>query len=259
MTFELSPDQQALQASAHTFAAEHIVPAAGAIDRDGVIPQALLASIEQRGLVTAQTPASLAIVAIEEWATASAAVSAAAGLAYGVESAASAASAEADAQLPGLRGLGAIDALLQSLAPAGVTRARLVLAAVAVGIGRAALDEALSAMRASGDRPSGDAGERPHWVLADAATEVEAARLLTQKAAQALDRGDGHAEASLAKAFAADVAQRAVEAALRILGPAGYRRGTVSERLTRDAQAMALLGGTSEEQRGIVADATLPI
>jgi alkylation response protein AidB-like acyl-CoA dehydrogenase len=235
MTFELSSEQQSLQARARALAAEHIRPVAEAIDRDAAIAANLLAEIERAKLVHAS-----------------------AGVAYASGAAGALWTEGGDAQLPGLRGLGALDEQLRTLAPAAVTRVRIVLAAVAVGIGRAALDEALAAMRASGDRPSGDPDERPHWVLADAATEVDAARLLTQKAAQALDRGQGEAEASLAKVFAADVAGRAVEAALRILGPGGYRRGTVTERLTRDARAIALLGGTAEEQRAIVADLTLP-
>lgn len=255
MTFELSSEQQALQARARTAAAEHIRPVADAIDRDGAIANSLRTEIERANLVHAQTSASDVALVVEEWACASAAVAAAAGIASA--SGAAGWSAGADAQLPGLRGLGPIDEHLRTLSKAAVTRVRIVLAAVAVGIGRAALDEALAAMRASGDRPSGDADERPHWVLADAATEVDAARLLTQTAAQALDRGQGQAEASLAKVFAADVAERAVAAALRILGPTGYRLGTVTERLTRDARAIALLGGTAEEQRAIVADLTL--
>jgi alkylation response protein AidB-like acyl-CoA dehydrogenase len=258
MTFELSADETALQASAKAVAAEHILPRAASIDQDGTIPQSVRAAIEQAGIVTDQISAANLALMVEEWATASAAVAAVAGLAAVGPKGDAVWSSSADVTLPGLRGLGAIDTLIAALAPAAVPKARVVLAAVAVGIGRAALDEALSVMRAAGDRAGGNADERPHWVLADAATEVEAARLLTHKAAQAIDAGDGQAAASLAKVFAADVAGRAVEAALRILGPQGYRRGTVTERLSRDARAIALLGGTAEEQRAIVADATLP-
>jgi alkylation response protein AidB-like acyl-CoA dehydrogenase len=258
MTFELSADEKALQARAAAVAAEHIVPRAASIDRDGVIPQSVRAAIEEARIAIERASAADLALVIEEWATASGAVAAVAGLALVSPNSDAVWGSGADATLPGLRGLGAIDATIAGLAPAGVTKARVVLAAVAVGIGRAALDEALSVMRAAGDRAGGTADERPHWVLADAATEVEAARLLTHKAGQAIDAGDGRAEASLAKVFAADVAERAVEAALRVLGPDGYRRGTVTERLTRDARAIQLLGGTSEEQRAIVADLTLP-
>lgn len=247
MTFELSSEQQALQARAKSLAAEQITPAAEAVDRDAAIPASLRAAIAQASLIQASSSAADAIVVTEECAVASAAAGVAIGLAY-----AGVVEPPADAALPGLRGLGAFG----ELAPAALTRTRLVLAAAAVGIARAAVDEALRAARAAGDRPSGNADERPHWVLADAATEVDAARLLTQKAAQAVEAGAGDAEVSLAKLFAADVAERAVDAALRILGPSGYRRGAVLERLARDARAIAYLGGTAEEQRAIVADLT---
>jgi alkylation response protein AidB-like acyl-CoA dehydrogenase len=258
MTFELSADEKALQARATALATEHILPRAASIDQDGAVPQSVRTAIEQAGIVIQQSSAADLALVIEEWATASGAVATVAGLAAVSPKGDDVWGSGADVTLPGLRGVGAIDALIAALTPAGVTRARVVLAAVAVGIGRAALDEALTVMRAAGDRAGGNADERPHWVLADAATEVEAARLLTHQAAQAIDAGDGKAEASLAKVFAADVAERAVEAALRVLGPDGYRRGTVTERLTRDARAIQLLGGTSEEQRAIVADLTLP-
>lgn len=258
MTFELSAEQKALQARARALAVEQIAPAASSVDLEATIPHALRASIEQAGIANTQTSASDLALVIEELATASAAVSASAGLAAISTASDAVWNSSADPALPGLRGLGAIDALIAALPPNAIAKARLIFAAVAVGIGRAALDEALHVMRASGDRATGDADERPHWVLSDAATELEAARLLTHRAAQAIDAGDGAADASLAKVFGADVAGRAVEAALRILGPTGYRLGTITERLSRDARAIALLGGTAEEQRAIVADATLP-
>lgn len=253
MTFELSSEQQALQARAHAAATERVAPLADAIDANAAIPTIL--GLDD--LLVADQSIVDSIVVIEELATASAAVAAAAGL----RQAGLTARAAADADLPGLRGLGAIDADLESASEGVGVRAQLVLAAVAVGIGRAAVDQALAAIRASGDRPSGDPDDRPHWALADAATEVEGARLLTVKAAQSVARGDGHdgrADARLAKLFAADVAARAVDAALRILGPAGYRRGTVTERLTRDARTIGLLGGTPEAERAAIATATLP-
>lgn len=258
MTFELSSEQQTLRTRAKALAAEQIAPAAEAIDRDAAISSGLRTELESARLLHAQTRATDVAVVIEEWATASAAVAAAAGLACTGEVSKAVWVERADADAPGLRGLGAIDGHAGTLSAASVARARLVLAAVAIGIGRAALEEALAFMRASGDRPSGSPDERPHWILADAAAELDGARLLTQKAAQAVDRGEGQADASLAKVFAADVAQRTVDAALRILGPGGYRRGTLAERLTRDARAIALVGGTGEEQRAFVADLTLP-
>lgn len=251
MTFELSTEQQALQTRARAVAAEQIAPIAAAVDANAAIP----ATLNLGDLLSASRTPLETVVVIEELAVASAAVVVAIGLqTAGVDSAV----AGADPQRAGLRGLGAIDAELQTLPAAGAARAQLVLAAVAVGIGRAAVDEALATMRAAGDRPGGNADERPHWILADTATEIEGARLLTLKAAQAVERGVGQADARLAKVFAAEIAERAVAAAVRMLGPEGYRRGTVIERLARDARAITMLGGTPDTDRAIVADATLP-
>jgi alkylation response protein AidB-like acyl-CoA dehydrogenase len=258
MTFELSSEQHELQTRARTLAVERIAPLADSIDRDGVIAPDLRGELERAELVSTHTSATDAIVAVEEWATASAAVAAAAGLASTGELARFVWVDQPGSDSPGLRGLGDIDEAFKTLPADAAARSRVVLAAVAVGIGRAALEEALAFMRAAGDRPSGDPDERPHWILADAAAELDGARLLTQKAAQAVDRGQGRADASLAKVFAADLAERAVDAAVRILGPAGYRRGSRLERLTRDARAIALVGGTGEEHRALVADLTLP-
>ncbi|MEW6323247.1 MAG: acyl-CoA dehydrogenase family protein, partial [Acidobacteriota bacterium] len=134
-------------------------------------------------------------------------------------------------------------------------RDRLAVAAVAVGLGRAALEEALTVLRASGDRPGGGVEERPHWVLADAATELDAARLLVhQAAAEAVDE----ARAALAQVFAAGAAMRAVDAAVRVIGAAAYRAGSTLERLARDARATQLLLGTEDQGRAIAAAGLLP-
>jgi alkylation response protein AidB-like acyl-CoA dehydrogenase len=247
MTFELSSEEQALQTRARAVAAEHIAPIAATVDANAAIPDVSAVRDLVRGT---RTPIEMVVV-IEELAATSAAVAAAVALdVVGLSGAAT----DADPQRVGLRGLGAVDAPLSSLPGPGTARAQLALAAVALGIGRAAVDEALAMMRAAGDRPGGNADERPHWMLSDTATELEGARLLTLKAAQA----DGDADARLAKVFAAEVAERAVAAAARILGPDGYRRGAVIERLARDARAITMLGGTPDTDRALVADATLP-
>jgi len=141
--------------------------------------------------------------------------------------------------LPGLLGS---EAALAAVGEANHVRARLVVAAVALGVGRAAIAHAVAAMKAAGVRPGPDE-KAPHWVLANGATEVEAARLLTHEAAQALDRNSGEAATLVAraKAFAAQAAEQAVDAAVRIEGPGGYVRGGVLERLTRDARTLAVI------------------
>ncbi|MGE3275559.1 MAG: acyl-CoA dehydrogenase family protein [Vicinamibacterales bacterium] len=236
MTFDLTPEQIAVRDRARAFAANQVAPAAADIDASRAIPLALM----QAAADLAPETAGEAVVAIEEVAAASAALGVVMTLG---------ATAAGSGDWPGLHGLRAGTATLDA-------RARAGLGAVAVGIGRAALEEAVSVLRAAGDRPTGAASERPHWVLADAATEIDAARLLVARAAQ-VGSEDG-AEAAAAQVFANGAAQRAVDAAIRVVGPSGYRQGSLLERLSRDARALALVFGTEEAQRAIAADATLP-
>jgi alkylation response protein AidB-like acyl-CoA dehydrogenase len=80
----------------------------------------------------------------------------------------------------------------------------------------------------------------PHWAFADGATDVEAARLLTYSAAQMLDRGENADDAiSRAHVFAANAAQRAVDAAIRVVGD--FSRGGVLERLSQDAKTLLFI------------------
>lgn len=141
--------------------------------------------------------------------------------------------------LPGLVGS---EAALAAMGDEHPVRARLVAAAVALGVARAAIAHAVAAMKTAGVKPGPDE-QRPHWVIADSATEVEAARMVTYRAAQALDHGDSMAAVLVAraKAFAANAAEHATDAAIRMEGPGGYVRGGVLERLTRDARTLAVI------------------
>ena len=93
-------------------------------------------------------------------------------------------------------------------------------------------------------------------MLADMATELDAARMLTLRAAAA--RHDAGApvrrRAAMAKLFASEAAHRAADKAMQILASAGYRRGSRVERLFRDVRATELYQGTSEVQRMIIAE-----
>jgi acyl-CoA dehydrogenase len=90
--------------------------------------------------------------------------------------------------------------------------------------------------------------------LADAAIAIEAARLLTWRAAAALDAGrDAGLLGSYAKAFAADTAMRVTTDAVQVLGGAGVMRDHPVERWLRDAKVLQIVEGTSEIQRQIVA------
>jgi butyryl-CoA dehydrogenase len=91
-------------------------------------------------------------------------------------------------------------------------------------------------------------------MLADMATELDAARMLTLKAAAAKGTQERISlEAAMAKLSASEAAHRATDRAMQILASAGYRRGSCVERLFRDARATEIYQGTSEVQRMIVA------
>ena len=142
------------------------------------------------------------------------------------------------ALLPGLEGS---EAALASIPETNRLRAKLLAAAVALGVGKAAVTHALASMRKRDVKPGPDTTV-PHWTLADGATDVEAARLLTYSAAQSLDRGD-HADGVIVRAldYAAKAAQRAVDAAIRVEGTGGYTKGGLLERLSRDARTLQVI------------------
>lgn len=132
---------------------------------------------------------------------------------------------------------------------------RVAIAAQALGIGQAALDEALgyASRRETFGRPIANY-QAIQWMLADMATRLDAARMLTLKAAAAKDRQEKSAvEASMAKLAASEAAHHAADKALQIFASAGYRRGALAERLFRDARATEIYQGTSEAQRMIIA------
>ena len=129
------------------------------------------------------------------------------------------------------------------------------VAAGAVGLARAALEyaTAYARERTAFGRPIIDR-QGVSFKLADAAIAVEAARLLTWRAAAALDEGrDAGLLGSYAKAFAADAAMQVTTDAVQVLGGAGVMRDHPVERWLRDAKVFQIVEGTSEIQRQIVA------
>ena len=97
-----------------------------------------------------------------------------------------------------------------------------------------------------------------YFLLADMATDIEAARLLTWKAAWLADQGKRNTkESSFAKAFAADLAMRAATDAVQIFGGYGYMKDYPVEKLMRDAKLLQIYEGTSQIQRMVIAKETL--
>jgi butyryl-CoA dehydrogenase len=175
----------------------------------------------------------------------------------------------------GVRGLGCMDLELdvdvrddQVLGPVdqgyrlamwALQGGRVAIAAQALGIGEAALAEAIrhAKTRQQFGQPIANY-QAIQWMLADGATELDAARMLTWKAAAAKDQQERCAlEASMAKLAASEAAHKAADKAMQVLASAGYRRGSVVERLFRDVRATEIYQGTSEAQRMIIAGAVL--
>lgn len=176
----------------------------------------------------------------------------------------------------GVRGLGCRDVVLSNVrveadgllgepghgfrvAMTALESGRVGIAAQALGVGQAALDEALAyaKQREAFGQPIGNY-QAIQFMLADTATELDAARMLTLKAADACDRqSSASVEAAMAKLLASEAAHRAADRALQIFASAGYRRGTTVERLFRDVRATEIYQGTSEVQRMIIAEDVL--
>ena len=136
-----------------------------------------------------------------------------------------------------------------------MARVRVLLAAAGIGMGRRAAREALRAALAYGRTGAG--GEQTvQGLLADAATELDAAMLLVQQAA--LRSPMSLAQASMAKLAASEAAQRAVARATQIVGAESFREGHILEQLTQDVRALELFAGRTEALREAVADEVLP-
>ncbi len=137
---------------------------------------------------------------------------------------------------------------------AGLETGRIQVAARAVGVARAAFDDAL---RYAQER---EASGKPIWkhqsignYLADMATSITAARLLTLHAAEAFDAGErADLEAGMAKLFASETAMQVALSAVRVHGGYGYSTEYDVERYFRDAPLMIVGEGTNEIQRNVI-------
>lgn len=132
---------------------------------------------------------------------------------------------------------------------------RIEVAAMCIGIAQAALDAAIgwARDRRIGGQPLADY-QGIQWMIADMATELRAARLLTEDAAR---KRSSHAryslEASMAKLYASEAAGRIADLALQIHGGYGYAGDLPLERYVRDLRIMRIYEGSSEIQRTIIA------
>jgi len=132
---------------------------------------------------------------------------------------------------------------------------RIGIAAQAVGIAQGAFEEALkySQQRMAFGQPISNF-QAIQFMLADMATEIDAARLLARKAAWKQDIGARFSmEASIAKLFASEMATRVTHKAIQIHGGYGYSREYPVERMYRDARITEIYEGTSEIQRLVIA------
>jgi acyl-CoA dehydrogenase len=133
-------------------------------------------------------------------------------------------------------------------------RTRPVISAIAVGLMRRCLDEAVA--YASVRQTMGRAiigHQAVGHKLARIALDAEAARLLTRKAAWLADRGEANTlTAAYAKAFAADAAMSAAVETVQVFGGVGYSSEFPAEKLMRDAKVLQIYEGTSEIQRNTI-------
>jgi len=136
-----------------------------------------------------------------------------------------------------------------------IDASRVVVAAQALGIAQGAFDKALAYAkeRQQFGQPIINF-QAIQWMLADMATQIDAARLLTYRAAYLQDNGSPFVkEASMAKVFAAEAASFVTNKAIQIYGGYGYVKDYPLERYLRDAKITEIYEGTSEMQRMTIA------
>jgi alkylation response protein AidB-like acyl-CoA dehydrogenase len=138
----------------------------------------------------------------------------------------------------------------------GLDSGRIGIAAQSVGVAQAALDAAVKYAKERdqfGQKISKFQGLR--WIIADMATEIEAARQLMLSAASMKDRGEKYtAQASMAKLFASEMVNRITAKALQMHGGYGFIKDYPVERFFRDARVFTIYEGTSEIQRIVISD-----
>ncbi|MGD9906177.1 MAG: acyl-CoA dehydrogenase family protein, partial [Vicinamibacterales bacterium] len=238
MTYELDDASRDARERARAAAAD-ARQAAAAIDSAAAIPEALRQAA--RAALPPPSARRAWVVGLEELAAASGSVAVDAGWPGGPPA--------GSAEWPGLRGAALTAAHEASARPDGW----LGIAAVLIGLGRAALAAAVEPLRdtraATGTKP-----EFEHWGLADTATELDAARLLLWQAAESGDPTG----AAMARLQARLAAEAAVAAARRVLGPAGLTRDGLLDRVGRDVATAGMIFGGPDADETAVAAGVLP-
>jgi len=142
------------------------------------------------------------------------------------------------------------------IAMTGLDGGRIGIAAQSVGVAQAAFDAAVHYAREReqfGQSISKFQGLR--WIVADMATEIEAARLMMLSAAEMKDNGENYTlQASMAKLFASEMVNRVTAKAVQIHGGYGFTKEYPVERYYRDARVFTIYEGTSEIQRVVISN-----
>jgi butyryl-CoA dehydrogenase len=145
------------------------------------------------------------------------------------------------------------------IAMTALDEGRIGVASLSVGLSQACLDAAVTYAQERvqfGSPLSKFQGIR--WMIADMAVQIEASKLLTFNAASMKDRGERFTrEASMAKLFASETANRSAYQAIQIHGGYGYSKEYPVERYYRDARVLTIYEGTSEVQRIVIANNTI--
>ncbi len=241
MNCDLHPTAAAQRDAARACAVDLVAAAAPVIDRTGVIPEEVRSGARAVLPDGATADAVARVAAIEELAVASAAVA--------LDAAGGHAAGTVAPQWPGLRGAD-VDGLTATFADGW--HGQLAVTAVLIGLGRAAVEQTLAALRAA--RAAGRADDGAQSPLADAATFVDGARLLLWDAAS---QGN-EATRAMARLQAIEAVRAALAAAERATEAGASRPGAPLERLARDiGTAVRVFGGAAAAEDAVAA-AVLP-
>lgn len=210
---------------------------------EGSLPSVALADLADEAVVvvaSGPSSASAFMVSGDNW-------SAGTGTSLGCRSARAAEMVFSDDPIDDAQRLGRQGTALED-EPAILTRAHIGRAAMAVGVARAAAREAVvyAGERAQFGKPIAQF-QAVQWMIADSATELDAARLLCHRAAALVDAGqDARMEAAMARRFAARVAREVSDRAVQIHGGYGYTTEYSVERFWRDAKQLSVGEGTND-------------